>query len=86
LGWVPKALAQKFTTSFVACVMAAFDCRFALAATCPRAVLAAEFAALSHMLMNGFFFSQGLDMMLLQLTQAWPLARRRPVGHDSRCT
>ena len=28
----------------------------------PRALLATEFAPLSHMLMNGFFFNQGLDI------------------------
>ncbi|MEP7056545.1 MAG: hypothetical protein ABI809_02075 [Caldimonas sp.] len=56
------ASVQAPTTSLLAFVIAAVDCRFASAATLPRAELATEFAPLSHMLMNGFFFSQGLDM------------------------
>jgi hypothetical protein len=48
--------------SLVALVIAAVDCRFASAANVPRALLATELAPLSHMLMNGFFFSHGLDI------------------------
>ena len=48
--------------SLVALVTAAVVWRFASAAIRARAVLATEFAPLSHMLMNGFFFNQGLDM------------------------
>lgn len=55
------ASAQIANMSFVACVIAVVDWRFASATTLPRAELATEFAPLSHMLMNGFFFSQGFD-------------------------
>jgi hypothetical protein len=34
-----------------------------------------RFALLSHMLMNGFFFNQGLDMSFLQVVADRPLAR-----------
>jgi hypothetical protein len=53
---------QAANMSLVAFVTAAVVWRFASAAIRPRAVLATEFAPLSHMLMNGFFFNQGLDM------------------------
>jgi len=43
-------------------VTAALDWRFTSAVMRMRAVLATEFAPLNHMLMNGFFFNQGLDM------------------------
>lgn len=49
------------TMSLVAFITAAADWRFASTAILPRAVFASEFAPLSHMHMNGFFFSQGLD-------------------------
>jgi hypothetical protein len=49
----------------VALEIAAVDWRFASAAILPRAVLATELAPLSHMLMNGFFFSHGFDIELL---------------------
>jgi hypothetical protein len=48
--------------SLVAFVIAVLDWRLASAAILPRAVLAMELAPLSHMLMNGFFFIQGLDI------------------------
>jgi hypothetical protein len=53
---------QAANMSLVAFVTAAVVWRFASAAIRTRAVLATEFAPLSHMLMNGFFFNQGLDM------------------------
>ncbi len=42
-----------------ALLTAVADCRFASAVIRARALLAIEFALLSHTLMNGFFFSQG---------------------------
>src|SRR6476620_2536023 len=51
--------------SLVALVIAVVDWRLASAAILPRAELATEFAPLSHMLMNGFFFNQGFDIELL---------------------
>lgn len=53
---------QTPSMSLVAFVIAAVDWRFAWAANLPRAVLATVLAPLSHMLMNGFFFIQGLDV------------------------
>jgi hypothetical protein len=53
---------QAANMSLVAFVTAAVVWRFASTAMRTRAVLATEFAPLSHMLMNGFFFNQGLDM------------------------
>jgi hypothetical protein len=53
--------------SFVASVVAAFTCFLTAAMAGPRSEPAMRFAELSHMLMNGFFFSQGLDMSLLEL-------------------
>jgi hypothetical protein len=48
---------------FVAALaIAALIWRVACALAWPRTEAAIRFAALSHMLMNGFFFSQGLDM------------------------
>ncbi len=58
----PLEPGQAPNMSFVAFVTAAVDWRFASAAIRTRAVLATEFAPLSHMLMNGFFFNQGLDI------------------------
>ncbi len=55
------ASAQIPKMSFVVCAIAVLDWRFASATTLPRAELATEFAPLNHMLMNGFFFSQGFD-------------------------
>jgi hypothetical protein len=46
--------------SFVALVIAVAAFRLACAVAWPRIEPATEFAALNHMLMNGFFFSQGL--------------------------
>ncbi|EWS57209.1 hypothetical protein Y695_04898 [Hydrogenophaga sp. T4] len=54
---------QTFRFSRAASAMAAFTCRFASAVAWPRIEPATLFAVLSHMLMNGFFFSQGLDMV-----------------------
>jgi len=48
--------------SLVALDIAAVDCRFASAAILPRAELATELAPLCQMLMNGFFFRQGLTL------------------------
>ena len=48
--------------SFVAFVSAALVWRFASAVIRARAALTTEFAPPNHMLMNGFFFNQGLDM------------------------
>lgn len=56
-----KAPVQRLNMSLVALV----DWRFASVAILPRAELATEFALLSHMLINGFFFNQGLDMVFL---------------------
>jgi hypothetical protein len=53
---------QAANMSFVAFVTAVLVWRFASTASRARAVLATEFAPLNHMLMNGFFFNQGLDM------------------------
>jgi hypothetical protein len=53
---------QAANMSFVAFVTAVLAWRLASTAIRARAVLATEFAPLSHMLMNGFFFNQGLGM------------------------
>lgn len=57
------AWAQIPNMSVVVLVIVAFDWRLVSAAILPRAVLAMELAPLSHMLISGFFFSQGLDMI-----------------------
>jgi hypothetical protein len=59
-----NAPAQALNMSFVALVIAVVDWCLASAAILPRAELATELAPLSHMLMNGFFFNQGLDMAI----------------------
>ena len=56
-------------TSFVALVTALAAMRLACATACPRTDPATEFAELSHMLMNGFFFNQGFDIMMLRPSQ-----------------
>ena len=56
---------QRLNMSLVALEIAVVDWRLDLAAILPRAELATEFAPLSHMLMNGFFFNQGFDIELL---------------------
>ncbi len=56
------ASVQMLNMSLAALFTAVVDWRFASAAMRPRALLATEFAPLSHMLMNGFFLSQGLDI------------------------
>jgi hypothetical protein len=61
--------------SLVAFVTAAVDWRFASVAIRPRAALAMELAPLSHMLMNGLFFSHGLDIGC-SFVEAVP----RPIG------
>lgn len=43
----------------------AFTCRLASAVAWPRKLPATRFAVLSHMLMKGFFFNQGLAISLL---------------------
>lgn len=53
---------RRFKLSLVAWVHATLICRFACAAAWPRTEPAIRLAVLSHMLMNGFFFSQGLGM------------------------
>jgi len=53
---------QSFTHSDAALEATVVAERRACAVICPRAVPATEFAALSHALMNGFFFNHGLDM------------------------
>ena len=64
LGAVDPVIAsvQMENMSLVALLTTAVDWRFAADAMRPRALLATEFAPLSHMLMNGFFLSQGLDI------------------------
>jgi hypothetical protein len=54
-----RALAQKSVTCFVPKKIAAALWRLALAAAWPRAEFIAEFAALSQILIRGFFFNQG---------------------------
>ena len=56
---------QRLNMSLVALEIAVVDWRLDSAAILPRAKLATEFAPLSHMLMNGFFFNQGFDIELL---------------------
>ena len=51
--------------SLTAFVTAASTSRFACAMARPRSDPATRFAVLNQMLMNGFFFKQGLDMDLL---------------------
>jgi hypothetical protein len=53
---------KRLTFSSVACASVWLIWRFAAAATWERADPAILFAALSHMLMKGFFFNQGLLM------------------------
>src|SRR6185369_15410309 len=53
---------QASTKVLVACVIAEVAWRFAAAVACPRSEPAAALAPVSHTLMNGFFFSQGLAM------------------------
>ncbi|OUM02216.1 hypothetical protein [Variovorax sp. JS1663] len=56
--------------------------RLASAVIRPRAEPAAALAALSHMLMNGFFFNQGLDMSISGVCSAivGGLSRQVPEG------
>ena len=61
-GAGPLKRAEPTNMSLVAFVTAAVVWRFASAAIRTRAVLVTEFAPLNHMLMNGFFFNQALDM------------------------
>jgi hypothetical protein len=61
-GVAGSALVQMLNKSPTALLAAVVDCRLTSAATRPRALLATEFAPLSHMLMNGFFLSQAFDM------------------------
>ena len=64
------ASAQKLNASLVALLIAMVDWRFASAAILLRAEFATAFAPLSHMLMNGFFLSQGLDIADSSVTGA----------------
>ncbi len=61
LGADPPVIAsdQKLNASLVALLIAMVEWRLASAAILLRAEFATEFAPLSHMLMNGFFLSQG---------------------------
>ena len=61
---------QSLLFSSAAAVTAAFNCRLAWAVAWPRKLPAARFAALSHKLMNGFFFNQGLNMALFRIQRA----------------
>lgn len=53
----------------IASAITAFTCRLACAVALARKLPATRFAALSHLLMNGFFFSQGLAISLLRCFQ-----------------
>lgn len=53
---------QKSTICRVASAWVADTWRFAAAVACPRATPTALFAELSHMLIRGFFFVQGLPI------------------------
>lgn len=62
---------EAFTNSFTAADVATFVCRLSSADALPLAAPAAEFAALSHMLGNGFFFNRGLfDFETLDMSLA----------------
>lgn len=50
----------------MASAITAFICRLACAVAWPRKGPATRLAMLSHMLMNGFFFNQGLAISFLQ--------------------
>jgi hypothetical protein len=63
-GWLLGLPAQKSRTWRVAAVWVAVRCFLAALVACPRALPAALLAAVSHMLMNGFFFNQGLLMLI----------------------
>ena len=85
--------AQGPSMSLVALVNAADDWRLASAAILPRALLATELAPLSHMLMNGFFFIQGLDIYCSSVAAVprpwsvvsqWMSGRFRTLRSDSR--
>jgi hypothetical protein len=69
--------AQKSSTCFeakVVAVDAAFLLsRFAAAVAWPRALPIAEFAPLSHMLMNGFFLVQGFFILVTISILSGPL-------------
>jgi hypothetical protein len=58
------AASQALAPSLAVCFTAFSDSRFANAAAWPRARFATEFAPLSHMLINGFFFVHGFGMTL----------------------
>src|SRR5688572_21560371 len=65
VGGATRPAAQKLKTSFVAFIIAVVDWRLTCPAARPRNEPAAALAPLSHMLMNGFFFSQGLAISML---------------------
>jgi len=59
------AVCQSLVFLSIAALTAALNCRLASAAAWPRTDPATRFAALNHMLMNGFFFSHGLLISVL---------------------
>lgn len=59
------AVCQSLVFLSIAALAAALNCRLASAAAWPLTEPATRFAALSHMLMNGFFFIQGLLISIL---------------------
>ena len=86
LGGTPSNASTKI---FVACVVAAAAWRLVCETAWLRTVLAAVLNELSHMLMNGFFLSQGLDIRVSQaVLQVRPcddgLASTEPVEHRRR--
>lgn len=66
-----KASVQNFSPSATAAPAIAFACRLATVATWRRTGAAMRLAELSHMLMKGFFFNQGLDVMAGTFASYW---------------
>ena len=64
-GGVARPAVHASNMSFVAVVIAVAAWRFACPTAWPRMEPAAALAPLSHMLMNGFFFNQGLAISIL---------------------
>jgi hypothetical protein len=58
--------------------------RFAAAVAWPRALPIAEFAPLSHMLINGFFLVQGFFILVTISGLAWSPAYARILGFEVR--
>ena len=65
--------AQKSTIWRVVSAWVAATCRLAAATACPRAPATVLLAALSHMLIKGFFFVQGLAMRLTFMRTEGPI-------------